>query len=77
MAGFTKTRLPNSEWHLGTDGETWRIYPPGNVPHYALGLGAWTKKQAMTISALVIDAYDQGAKDVRDEIKEALRIGDA
>ncbi len=47
MADFKKTRLPNSEWHIGTDGEAWRLYPPGNVPHTFLGV--WSKKQAMAI----------------------------
>lgn len=74
MADFKKTRLPNSEWHIGTEGKTWRLYPPGNVPHYFLG--TWTKQQAMAIAALVLDAYEHGADDVRNEIKEALRIGD-
>lgn len=75
MADFKKTRLPNSEWYLGTDGEAWRLYPPGNQPHTFLGV--WSKKQAHTIAALIESAYDQGATDVRNEIKEALRIGDA
>lgn len=74
MAEFKKTRLPNSEWHLATDGETWRLYPPGNAPHYFLG--KWSKEQATRCSALIETAYEQGATDVREAIKEALRIGE-
>jgi hypothetical protein len=75
MADFKKTRLPNSEWHLGTDGEAWRLYPPGNTPH--IFLGVWSKKQATAIACMIENSYEQGASDVRNEIKEALRIGDA
>ena len=74
MAESKKVRLPNSEWHLATDGGVWRLFPPGNVAHYLLG--TWSKAQAMKIAALIESAYEHGATDVRDEIKQALRIGE-
>lgn len=70
-----RTRLPNSEWHISQDQHgAWRVYPPGNLPHYPLPDLQWTKKQAYTIAALIESAYDTGAEDVRDEIKNILRI---